>query len=623
VSATDPNATPLPWRYRLAPWLAFVALMLLYHFLYGNFFPNDRGGLGHDYSGVLPGLLAGRYWYEANGLLSIPWYTPALCGGVPFLADPTSFYYSVPQWLAFVLDPLTAAYASVLLFAAIGYWGMFLLARRRFACGLASATTGAALFMFNGFFAYRMVIGHLIFHGIMLIPWVAYSVLADADGGSRRPKLADICNGVVAGLCGAYWIHSGMSSLVIPAALAVVLIACLHGVYRPGTISIWAGIMRIGVAIAVMTGISAFKLVGTVAYLGAFPRTGYLLPGLSSLWYAVVFAFKALFLSPPDIAIEVSQRLVNVQWVLDRHELEFGIGIAALALLLLGPWILRLHRLDMSAARRTRVAFAIVALLILALPIALNTYSPAWNAFLKRLPVIGASSNLFRWFVIYIPFLIMLGTLVIELAPVRSRTAIALIALSLLAATNVTADRRSYAAESYRPEPILAAYEGLAHGAPVPPVEAIRLRLTGMGRDGGERGSQYPNDQFIYGRSALACYDAIFGYRLENFPVRTLHEGSVNEEFDGRLNLKNPACYVYPSENGCSPGDHFRVDQREDMLRFASYRPYAFKTSELQRVANWTSAVTLFAALLILATGVWNGRRNLASRSAAIEAGGS
>jgi hypothetical protein len=601
----------------------FVGSLILYHLMYRSFFPNRMGGLGHDYSYVLPMLLAGRYWYATNGLVSVPWFTPAFCGGIPLLADPQSFYYSIPQGLAFVLGPLSAAYTSVLLFAAVGYWGFFMLCRRSFGSSRESAVVGGALFMFNGFFAYRMVIGHFLFHGIMLIPWIALAVLGSRDHGARRLGLADVQKGVAAGLCGAYWIYSGMVSIVIPATLAVALIVCVHGTFMRETIALRAFAVRAGVAAMVTTGLSAFKLVGVFAYLGAFPRADYLLPGLKSGWQTVAFAFKFLFLARPNIHLEIADQLVNVQWRLGRHEFEYGVGVAALVLLVWGAWTIasgalaeRRGGVPVPAGRRALLLS--LAMLILAVPLALNTYTPEWNAFLKKVPLLRSSTNLFRWFVIYIPFLILLSVLALERTPDRLRTRVAVLALGLLAFENLTADRGSYATESYRPEPMLAAYEKLASGVPVAPIDAIRQRLGGGGVAGASR---FPNDQFVDGRSAFPCYNPIFGFRLENFPIRTLHEGSIDDEDAGRLNLKNPACYVYPAENACRPGDHFSVSERRDMQRFAGYHPYEFKASRLQHIANWTSAGTFLFALLILGVGVLK-TSTVQSRSSQIGAHG-
>src|SRR5262249_27776477 len=152
------------------------------------------------------------------------------------------FYYSVPQLLAFAWDPLTAAYASILLFAGVGYWGTYVLLRRGFACGRAGAIVGATLYMFNGFYAHRMIVGHFVFQGVMLIPWMAECMLAGAGEPVRRTSAGriDVYKGLLAGLCGAYWIYAGMTSLVIPAALAVALIVCVHGLSRPASFSLSA-----------------------------------------------------------------------------------------------------------------------------------------------------------------------------------------------------------------------------------------------------------------------------------------------------------------------------------------------------------------------------------------------
>jgi hypothetical protein len=90
----------------------------------------------------------------------------------------------------------------------------------------------------------------------------------------------------------------------------------------------------------------------------------------------------------------------------------------------------------------------------------------------------------------------------------------------------------------------------------------------------------------------------VFGYGLETFPLQTLHLGGVMDEKDGLLNLKNPACMVFPAENGCKPGDHFKAGERPKATRFTSYKNFDFKLPVRQRVAI---AVTLASWLLLAA----------------------
>jgi hypothetical protein len=61
---------------------------------------------------------------------------------------------------------------------------------------------------------------------------------------------------------------------------------------------------------------------------------------------------------------------------------------------------------------------------------------------------------------------------------------------------------------------------------------------------------------------------------------------------DGFLNIKNPAGYVFPKENGIEPGDHFKATETEKAERFRRYREFPFKISSSQKFAN---AVTLFS----------------------------
>jgi hypothetical protein len=94
------------------------------------------------------------------------------------------------------------------------------------------------------------------------------------------------------------------------------------------------------------------------------------------------------------------------------------------------------------------------------------------------------------------------------------------------------------------------------------------------------------------------CYWPTFGYRLENFPAGPLQLGATLEEAaPGVLNVKNPACYVFPRENACVPGDHFRTAQRDDAARFLRYEPFPFARSARQIVSDGVS----LAALVLVA----------------------
>jgi hypothetical protein len=104
------------------------------------------------------------------------------------------------------------------------------------------------------------------------------------------------------------------------------------------------------------------------------------------------------------------------------------------------------------------------------------------------------------------------------------------------------------------------------------------------------------------GSSQPRPYEPIFGYRLESFPKKSLVPGKLMQvNPDGFLNIKNPAGYVFPKENGIEPGDHFRADEAEKADRFRRYRDFPFKISSAQKFANSVTLFSLFAFILCLA----------------------
>ena len=311
--------------------MVFCLLFVAYHSIFYQFYPNGSGRLGHDYALAVPGFLAGYYWFQSNGIWEVPWFTPGFCGGQPFFADAQSGYYSVFQFLTLIVDPLSSLYLSMLLFAALGYWGCYFLLRRCFAVSWQSAVVAAAIFMFNGFFAHRMIIGHLGYQGFMLIPWMTYLLVVPTPAvGFRWPNTT--AAGCLAGVVGAYWVHSRLGTLLIPAGLAVALMLLMYWIWvsQPRTGQI---VYRSLFGALVAAALSASKLVAGISFLANFPRSDYLLPGYQSIGAATKIAIMGLFISPPDIEKYSNALLKNVQWSGGRPDLEYGVTMVPLLIL--------------------------------------------------------------------------------------------------------------------------------------------------------------------------------------------------------------------------------------------------------------------------------------------------
>jgi len=254
--------------------------------------------------------------------------------------------------------------------------------------------------------------------------------------------------------------------------------------------------------------------------------------------------------------------------------------------------------------RRAALAAALLALTFA--PSALNFYSPGWNAVLKSLPFFAESSSLLRFFSANIlPATVLAGLLVDRIAGAEAtrlggRPALAAAAIALLMLQVFVTPRAYYAAEEYDASPVEAAAAAARATGVVQPV-------TWIADDGSG-----PED----GASVENCYQPLFGYRLEVFPRGPLKVGPIDVGPQEPLNLKNPACYVFPAENACVPGAQFAAADRGRALAFAAYRPFAFARSTNQTVAD---CVTL-AALAAFAAGALAGlvaafRRVLTARA--------
>ena len=203
-----------------------LALTACYVLIFGKFFPIVKGGLGHDFTLGLPQLLSGYFWFRNNGLSSVFWFSPFICGGVPAFPHPIHFFYSLPQFLSFLVDPFSAVILNFIIFAAAGFWGHYFLVRRLFATNVSIALLCATLFLFNGFYVYRYIIGHFLFHSFMLVPWC---VLLLTDPGrdnapGRLRKNAGAC--AATALLISYMVHSTLQNLMPPVMLSIV-VACL------------------------------------------------------------------------------------------------------------------------------------------------------------------------------------------------------------------------------------------------------------------------------------------------------------------------------------------------------------------------------------------------------------
>lgn len=583
-------------RKNLVLVLASILVLLSYHLIFFRFFPNRYGFTGEDFSLFLPRLLDGYIWAKNNSFLHVPWFTPSFCGGEPAYPDPQNIYYTLTQLLTTFFNPLQSVYFTVVLMTIAGYAGCYFLLRAVFRTSASTAILGSTLFLFNGFFIYRIIQGAIVYHALMLLPWMLYFAFKGSSQNRHRIISPLLLNGTMVGLIAAYWIYSGMVNILLPLGLSILLI--MLGLARSRKLDEQSlKILAIGFVVFLL--VTASKMSAEFYYLGNFERAFYPLPGTRSLFTGIYITFRSLFF--PSTQSDMQFYLVNRVWGLGRHEFEFGVTFIPFIIFAayVVQKIIKGARSGLELSRpgfRFYINLAIVVILLV--PVALNYYQPDWNRFLKSLPVLKNSSTLIRFNVMYILPVVILSSVLLEklIRPGLGRIMLSGTFIATVILVNATTDKSFYDKGYFDPKAIDTAYSQIRQSGKIPTISAVG-NIENAGRFA-DRSLVFSD--FTRGISRLRCYEPMFGYRLEALPMKTLHQGPVTDVTNDRLNIKNPACYVFPKENSCQPGDHFSVSQQKDAEQFTRYRPYQFNLPKRQVILNYVSLFTVLGCALIL-----------------------
>ncbi|HIJ85873.1 MAG TPA: hypothetical protein HPQ00_16950 [Magnetococcales bacterium] len=561
--------------------------------VYGRALPFSNGDLGHDYSLFVPNLVVGLIKLKANGFFSIPWFSPAQCGGFPFFPDANAPYYSLPQWLAFVVDPVTALQVTFVVFGGLGFLGGFFLLRDGFNRSFGASLLGAFIFSLNGFYAHRFVNGHLAFHAFALAPLAAWAVLWNIKKGWREHVI-----GVSAlGLIFAVMFHAGMVHGIPPIIVGIVILLLVYGILDHWSWSPW---WRLAVGGLLGMCLSAAKLVPLMQLLKQFPRDQYALPGFDSIANAVWLTVQTLFIYSP--MAEIHAHLTNGSILLQTHEFQYGIGVVPA--LLLFVYVVRLAwKPDEETDLRTLWAAWGIGLL-LTIPILLNYYNPWWNGIIKSLPYFKNSSSLVRWLALYVFVLPMLAAIVLDFLELPKKRFVLFCGLGMVItwvqAINTNLEYMTTVLARYNPGNQIDYWRKVKFGEETPNINFMTMSfdvrtmepITTIDR----------NDAMVQQSSQIMCYQAMMGYGLESFPIPPLTpKAAMSVVGDGVLNIKRPECYLYPEENGCKPGDHFPVDNERVAKNFLFYKDYEFSRPSSHDTAlmiNGIALVLTFSALL-------------------------
>lgn len=554
MNSPDPAEAPST-RILVTVILAFAAVFSLKSVL---LFAGTTIGL--DYSLYYPKLGAYLFWIERNGFFSIPHFLPYTCAGIFDFSDPQSFYFSFPTAAAALLPIGTVWPLTTIAFGAIGAAGGYALVRLGASARRSPAALCGLLVLCNGFFLTRMAVGHVIFHGFMLTPWVALFCLKPSPQAALRRHLPATA---AIGLAYAYLVYSGGVQIIVPSVLSVSILILAVPRDSRGTLAA-AGKLVAGGMVGLV--ISLPKVAETLYLKANLDRGFYPLPGFPDLGDALSFAVSTLFFEPSETALG---SIVNSAFPIDLHEAIYGVGMIPLAALAFHA--ARRYRTVTHAGLFAKISVrGVLLVLALALPILLNLHIPEWTAILKTVPLLRESSQLLRFMIVYIVPLAFAAALVFErhVAGTVAERPLFLASALVLVITLIQMDLERFARNGYPQRSIenaLARHPGTLRT----PIRAVSAEI----REGRIRFPVGRDDLFLKGESQAACYQPLFGYRLEKFKFDNLGLGPAKAITGGSYNFHNPSCYVFPKENHCLPGDNFRKEQGAALEAFLDYGP--------------------------------------------------
>ncbi len=529
--------------------------------------------LGHDYEVFFRYLAAGR-WHAAHAGLWPLRYAAQLCGGLPLYGHPNDVFYSLPQLLSLVFDPLQASIVSVVCFLTAGYVGWYRFGRDVLAMQRHWSHVLALVICAHGFHLTHALIGHLNFSTMPLLGWLLWLVCA---GGMRLP-----IRSAAFGLLSALILHTaGAFTLLFFAMTFVLFLPCYALLRSPAAPSVGIVLQHALFCAGAATVLCGSKLIAVASLMRTFPRV---LP---------MNTFAASVDPLPIIAASLWAVPQRTRWLLGApwglHENSLFLSPVTLIGIAIGVSILVRCTLDRATRTKAVLAWVLVAFIAWC---AVNVASGGVLASLLRgVPLLSAVRVMMR--LLYpATLLICIGAVLACNHVARTRAWLAACALVLTALCFPLAYFPYIHEFDVRPQPeqvLRQVSSAISSGAFWQPVSRV---IDGDTDFSGSTGGQCSGD---------ALFQSVGWQRI---PV--LRIGPVEQvDSDGRVNMVNPSCYAYAPANACPPGSKIRAEDTQNLHAFLHGRPTAWLVSPAQQAADVLTLAGLTLSLLILARVAW------------------
>ena len=574
--------------------ILFFIVLTVHQLIFQQFFPNSNGMVGHDYQQFIPNFMFGKIWFK-NNFLSIPWFSPSFCCGIPFFADPQTMYYSIPQIIHLIFDPVLSLKIFFFILSAISYLGMFLLMKKNFKLNNYISLLCASLFLFNGFFVYRAIAGHAAYLSYIFVPLYCFFIINFLQSKSSYIYL------ILSAIVFANFFHSGSGPIILIIFTSILTILLLYS-HVENSLKIFSKFFQ-----SLLLGglISLSKITASLHFLSNFPRQ---YPATE--FHSLAAYFKNFFLS---FFIKPNQNYFNENITsmipFGIHEMEYAISIVPIILIFFIFFIDR----KFLKLNYYNIRFIFLLFFIFFFPVFLNVDFVNQFQMIKKIPILNSTWIQFRWMAIYIlPIIIISGLLIKNLnIGYKSKNYLVIFLISILLIQNLIKDNSwHFNDQKYDMKNAIDFSKNIEKNIDYD-IKGPAILLDKSGR---AKKVNNKNDMFFFSYSPILCYQAIFGYGLEKLNIKqiafnskqVLQDGSFMyysdklDQKEGRFMLFNPSCFLHPKENNCLPGDTFKISEKDQLIQFTNYQKFKFKQSKIQIFSNYVSLFVFLICLVYL-----------------------
>lgn len=232
-----------------------------------------------------------------------PLWNPWMAGGLPLFANPQFGLFSLQSLLVLPLGTIFGLKLAYIIYALLGFWGMFTLCRLRFTASITRSALVSYLWIFCGFFASHNI-SHFTFALFFLFPWLIFFLTY------WRRKYSWLYFGALISLIALSSVHYALLMMGVAVALF-----CLYWFF---TSAGWRNLTLLRLKTAALFAAKSFAVIGLVA--GYRVVTTYLFVHANSRPAGILEE------TPPTISILFQALFVPIQTVLTPPQTHWGWG---------------------------------------------------------------------------------------------------------------------------------------------------------------------------------------------------------------------------------------------------------------------------------------------------------